>query len=124
MACKKVCKQLQGRDDITAEVNLQIKPYPYSCRDEAFVHSLSLLYHPFLVCILFGMPSLHLFTKQFYFLLASMLIYMLICLMRNYKYATNSGNLLTGRSNGYVGNSRSLSFFVCCDVLPLYLCYN
>ena len=70
MACQKVCKQ--GRDDI--QVNLQ-SPVPTSflhcsCKlmcKQGFVHLPSLLYHPYLVCILFGMPSLHHFTFLMFF---------------------------------------------------------
>ena len=37
------------------------------CRDEAFLNLHSLLYHPYLVCICFGMPSTHLFTFLMFF---------------------------------------------------------
>ena len=85
MACQKVCKQ--GRDDIIVKVNLQ-SPIPTSfyiavtnqfhshkatslhrfdinvkaMQGCGFVNLPSLLYHPYLVCTLFGMPSLHPFT--------------------------------------------------------------
>ena len=80
MACQKVCKQ--GRDDIIVKVNLQ-SPIPTSfyiavtnqCQNDAGMWLCklpSLLYHPYLVCTLFGMPSLHLFT----FLMFLSLVYM------------------------------------------------
>ena len=60
MACQKVCKQ--GRDDIIVKVNLQ-SPIPTSF----YVTVANKLYHPYLVCILFGMPSLHPFTFLMFF---------------------------------------------------------
>ena len=74
MVCQKVCEQ--DRDDII--VNLQ-HPIPTSfyitvanwCENDAGTRlckfTFSLLYHPYLVCILFGMPSLHPFTFVIFF---------------------------------------------------------
>ena len=71
MACQKVCKQ--GRDDIIVKVNLE-SPIPTSfyiavtnqCQTNVKTMQgcgfVNLLYHPYLVCTLFGMPSLHPFT--------------------------------------------------------------
>ena len=77
MACQKVCKQ--DRDDIIVKVNLQ-SPIPTSfyitvanwCENDAGMRLYililpSLLYHPYPVCILFGMPSLHPFTFLMFF---------------------------------------------------------
>ena len=68
MACQKVCKQ--GRDDDSE--GKFTKPYPYiflhtlqlqtnvkTMQGWGFVNLPSLLYHPYLVCIVFGIPSLH-----------------------------------------------------------------
>ena len=70
MACQKVCKQ--GRDDIIVKVNLQspilhlftlqLQTNVKTMQGCGFVNLPSLLYHPYLVCTLFGMPSLHPFT--------------------------------------------------------------
>ena len=68
MARQKVCEQCK---DIKVKVNIQ-KPYPYifyttysrveRMEGWGFVYLPLLLYHPYLVCILFGVPSLHIFT--------------------------------------------------------------
>ena len=74
MACQKAWKQ--GRDDIIVKVNLQ-SPIPTlqlqtgvkvkTMQGWGFVYLPSLLYHPYLVFMLFGMPSLHLFTFVMFF---------------------------------------------------------
>ena len=59
MACQKICKQ--GRDiDRIVKVNLQSPISTFTMQGWGFVTLPSLLY-PYLVCILFGIPSLHLF---------------------------------------------------------------
>ena len=62
MTCQKVCKQ--DRDDIKVMVSIQ-SPIPTFLHEKSaeigFVYLHSLLYHSYLVCMLFGMPSLHLF---------------------------------------------------------------
>ena len=57
MACQKVCKQ--GRDDIKAKV-FHTKMHDLRCKKKCGDR---VLYHPYLVCILFGMPSLHFFCN-------------------------------------------------------------
>ena len=70
MAHQKVCKQ--GKNYTKVKVNIQ-SPIPASfshqstckCKKmqgQGFAYQPSLLYNPYLVCILVGMPSLHLFT--------------------------------------------------------------
>ena len=76
MACQKICKQ--GWDDIIVKVNIQslipaciIFTPVCNCNVKP-----SLLYHPYLVYILFGMLSLHLFTfLLFFFGLVSVLFF-------------------------------------------------
>ena len=85
MACQKVYKQ--GRDDIIVKVNLQ-SPIPIHLftlqlqtivkmmQGCGFVNLPSLLYHPYLVCTLFGMPSLHPFTFLMFLSLLALLLMM------------------------------------------------
>ena len=68
MVCQKVCKQ--GRDDIKVNVNKTASLHLSHTEVQP-----SHLYHPHLVCILFGMLSLHLITF-FLFLYLLILIYL------------------------------------------------
>ena len=68
---KKVCKQ--GRDDIIVKVNiqspiltLQLYSSVEKMQEGGFVCLSSLSYHPYLVCILFGVPSLRFSTFFLY----------------------------------------------------------
>ena len=84
----KVCKQ--GRDDIIVKViykaqslhlfTLQLQTGGKMMQGWGFVYLPSLLYHPYLVCILFGMPSLHLLM-----FFKSCTIYISITIVQNYR---------------------------------------
>ena len=72
MACQKVCKQ--GRDDVKVmATHIQLHSSVEKIQGWGFVYLPSLLPHPYLVYILFGMPSLHLFTFVMFCFLVSVI---------------------------------------------------
>ena len=75
MVCQEVCKQ--GGNDVKVKVKIQrdLSPHLFTLQLHSsvekmlglgFVYLPSLLHHPYLVCTLFVMPSLHLSTFRFF----------------------------------------------------------
>ena len=69
MACQRACKQ--GRDDKEIYKASSLHRFHISLQlydvGKGIANSHSQLYHPYLACMLFGMPSIHPFTFLMFF---------------------------------------------------------